>query len=124
MGAGPILFVEDDDDLREAVMEVVGILGRDCLAVGSYRDLLELDGRALGCALAILDINLGRGAPSGLDAYRWLRREGFRGRVVFLTGHAGSHPLVEEARRIGEARVFSKPIDANTLRSLVTGAPS
>ena len=57
--------------------------------------------------------------PSGLDAYLWLRKHGFHGRIVFLTGHAGSHPLVVEASRLGDADVVAKPISAEVLRSLL-----
>ena len=43
------------------------------------------------------------------------------GRIVFLTGHASNHPLVVEAQRIGDAEIFSKPIDPDRLRSIVEG---
>jgi FixJ family two-component response regulator len=60
------------------------------------------------CETVILDINLGPGEPSGLDVYRWLREQGFAGRIVFLTGHAADHPLVSQAYRLG-AHVLQKP---------------
>ena len=56
------------------------------------------------------------------DAYRWLRACGFAGRIAFLTGHARSHPLVEQAHRLGDALVHEKPISAETLRSMLAGA--
>ena len=43
------------------------------------------------------------------------------GRIVFLTGHASTHPLVVEANRMGDAEIFSKPIDPDRLRSIVEG---
>ena len=77
---------------------------------------------ALGCGLALLDINLGAGVPSGLDAYRWLKDNGFPGRTVFLTGHARSHPLVREARELTHVQVLSKPIESAVLLALVRDA--
>lgn len=116
-----MLFVDDDGDLRAVLGEVLArICGRELLAAESYDDLLELGERALSCCLAILDINLGAGRPSGIDAYEWLASRGFRGRVAFLTGHGRSHPLVERAFHLRAAVVYQKPISLETLCSLVT----
>ena len=117
-----VLYVEDNDDLRELVTELVTVVfKRRCVAVGSYEELVVLGQHVLGCSVAILDINLGSNRRSGLDAYAWLRANGYTGRIVFLTGHARTHPLVVEAQRIGDAQIFSKPIDPDRLRSIVEG---
>jgi FixJ family two-component response regulator len=44
------------------------------------------------------------------------------GRIVFLTGHAGTHPLVVETQRIGEAEILSKPIGPDHLQAIVEEA--
>jgi len=120
METGFVLYVEDNDDLRELVVELVTlVLQRRCVGVGSYEELVALGEDALGCGVAILDINLGPNRRSGIDAYAWLRDEGYTGPIVFLTGHASTHPLVVEAQRIGDAQIFSKPIDADRLRSII-----
>ena len=117
-----VLYVEDNDDLRELVTELVTVVfKRRCVAVGSYEELVVLGQHGLGCSVAILDINLGSNRRSGLDAYAWLRANGYTGRIVFLTGHARTHPLVVEAQRIGDAQIFSKPIEPDRLRSIVEG---
>ena len=119
---GFVLFVEDDHDLRETFVELVTvILERRCVGVGSYQEVVALGNGVLACAAAILDINLGPGQPSGIDAYQWLRNNGYTGRIVFLTGHASSHPLVVEAMRIGDAEIFSKPIDPDQIPLIVEG---
>jgi FixJ family two-component response regulator len=124
MPAGSVLFLEDDGDLQAAVSEVVAAMfDRRCVGIRSYRELVARGEEALGCEVALLDINLGPKSASGLDAYRWLRREGFSGRIVFLSGHASSHPLVLEASRIGDARVLAKPIDATALQEVIRGEP-
>ena len=117
-----VLFVEDDDDLRESCVELVTtVLERRCVGVGSYTELVALGNEVLTCVAAILDINLGPNQPSGIDAYKWLRNTGYRGRIVFLTGHASTHPLVVDAGLIGDAEIFSKPIDPDNIRSLIEG---
>src|SRR5215475_13023858 len=122
MGTDCVLYVEDNDDLRELVVELVTVvLERKCVGVGSYEALVALGKEALRCSVAILDINLGPSQRSGIDAYAWLRDHGYQGRIVFLTGHASSHPLVVEAQRIGDAEIFSKPIEPDRLRSIIEG---
>jgi len=55
------------------------------------------------------------------SANAWLRDRGYTGRIVFLTGHASTHPLVVEAQRIGDAEIFSNPVEPDRLRSIVKG---
>ena len=120
-----MLFVEDNDDLRAAFVELVGLmLERRCVGVSSHDELVALGDEALRCGVAVLDINLGPDRPSGLQVYAWLRQKGYGGRIVFLTGHASNHPLVAEARRIGDAEVFCKPIEPARLRTLIEGTAS
>ena len=77
MRTGFVLYVEDNDDLRELLVELVTVaFERRCVGVGSYEELVALGEEALGCGVAILDINLGPNRPSGIDAYRWLRQKG------------------------------------------------
>ena len=117
-----VLFVEDDDDLRELFVRLVAaFLERPCVAVGSYEELVALGDDALKCRGAILDINLGPHRLSGIDAYAWLRQKGYTGRIAFLTGHANNHPLVVQANRLADAEIFTKPIDADQMQSLVEG---
>ena len=119
-----VLFLDDDDDLRATFADLVRtIFARECHGLASHRDLVALGERALSCGVAILDINLGPAAPSGLESYGWLRKHGFEGRIVFLTGHAASHPLVMEARRLGDAEVVSKPVSLDRLTSMLDGRP-
>lgn len=114
-----VLLLDDDEDVREALGELITLLtGHSTFALASVRELTEQRERALGCDLAILDVNLGAGQPSGLVAHAWLSAERFRGRVVFLTGHAARHPLVVRAAT-GGARVLAKPIGIDELRGIL-----
>src|SRR5437773_10610415 len=56
-GTDFVLYVEDNDDLRELVGELVTVvLKHRCVGVGSYEELAALGEEALGCSVAILDI--------------------------------------------------------------------
>ncbi len=121
MAAARVIFLDDDPELRAVVVELFELLGVACDAIASVPELQDrLGGGSNGSYdLAILDINLGPRVPSGLDAYRWLRERRFSGRIAFLTGHARSHPLVEEAHRLGDALVCAKPISLDALRRIL-----
>ena len=117
-----ILLLDDDDDLRSIMCDIFQVVGQghDCVAVGSYRELLEHADRALNTDLAIIDINLGADVPSGLDCERWLRQRGYTGRVIFLTGHALNHPLVVQAVNAGNVEILEKPQGIQQLIDIVT----
>ncbi len=108
-----ILFLDDSEDLREVVALLLqSNLGEKCLCVESVDELKTVAKQALNCRLIILDINLGSDKPTGLDAYDWLRKIGFKGKINFLTGHARAHPLVIKASEKG-AGVWSKPFSTD-----------
>jgi DNA-binding NtrC family response regulator len=119
-----ILFLDDDQDLSATMRDVVEAIGEgthEFIAATSYQQLLELDSRALRTDLAILDINLGENSPSGVDAMDWLRRHNYSGHIVFLTGHARSHPLVIKAALSGGIEILEKPLDLSRLFELIAG---
>ena len=119
--AGGIFVLEDDADLRAVLVDLIHrTTGRECIGLGTLGELREQRTAVLGCALGVLDVNLGTGEPSGLDAFAWLRAERFAGRIAFLTGHAATHPLVERARQMGEAVVLSKPLEMRRLIELLS----
>lgn len=118
--APQVFLLDDDEDLRGIFIELFATcFDLECIAASSVADLIAMRDRALVCNLAILDVNLGHRGPSGLDAYRWLREQGFDGTIVFLTGHAASHPMVVRASRLSNVRVLEKPISMASLTALI-----
>lgn len=118
-----VLILDDDDDLRltlaeslQAMCDIEPVMASDVAAMIEHGD------EALGCTVAFVDVNLGVGQPSGLDAYQWLVDHGYRGRIVFLTGHARVQTMVAEAVRTGTAEVVQKPASLRTLCGLIEGA--
>jgi DNA-binding NtrC family response regulator len=117
-----LLMVDDDADLRDTFADVLSSLGHRAVVVGSLAELTTHRGEALGCSLAVLDINLGPGAPSGLAVYRWLKEVGFGGKVVFLTGHGTDDPQVQEVVRAARVEVISKPMGIDRLEEVIAEA--
>jgi CheY-like chemotaxis protein len=116
--ARAVLVVEDDDELRKMLCDVFTAIGAsECHAFDSVASL-QSSTRALDTSVAILDVNLGQGNPTGVEAYQWLRTRGYQGQIIFLTGHARSYPPVQQAEKLEAAQVLQKPIDLETLRQL------
>lgn len=119
-----VIILEDDADLRETLCELLLCSGvSECHGAASFGQFVSLPSGIIDTAdLVVLDVNLGHGVPSGIDAFLWLRERGFGGRIVFLTGHARSHPLVREARELPGVRVLEKPVESGVLEQLIEGA--
>jgi DNA-binding response OmpR family regulator len=118
--ARTVLLLEDNEDVCRVLVRLIRHeTGRTCIVAHSMAELQERRGEALRSSLAILDVDLGLGEPSGLDAFAWLRAEGFAGQIAFVTGHGRSHPLVERARVLGQAQVLAKPFRLKQLMALL-----
>jgi FixJ family two-component response regulator len=117
-----VALVDDDPDVLDAMRDALEMTQLAvCVPARSLAELQSHRAEVLQCSLAILDVNLGHGRPSGVEVFHWLRDEGFAGDVVFLTGHAADHPRVMAAMRLGSARVLSKPVALADLEQLVGG---
>lgn len=111
-----VMVLDDDGDLLATIADVLRIVySASCLPLRSYAEMVAQSKAVLACELAILDINLGPDQPSGLEAYRWLKANHFRGRVIFITGHAELNPLVGEAHRIAGTPLLRKPFVVDEL---------
>jgi FixJ family two-component response regulator len=117
-----VLFVDDSSDLCEVVEFMCQSLPEvECVCVTSMSAVLERAVQVLQTGLAILDVNLGPGEPSGVEIYRWLKGQNYRGKIVFLSGHARTDPLVEDAARISGVDFFQKPLAFGQLETLILG---
>lgn len=115
-----VLLVDDDEDLRAAMEDVLHRFGvRRLIEAGSLRDVEDQREEALACQLALVDINLGYGEPTGINVFEWLEQHGFTGRVVFLTGHGSQDPRVQRAASLAGSQVASKPLTTAKLREMI-----
>jgi DNA-binding NtrC family response regulator len=115
-------LLDDDADLLEILAELLEERQCHCLRARSVADLKAQAREVLAADVAVLDINLGSGEPSGIDAYDWLMSQNFGGRLLFLTGHARAHPLVARAERLRRAQVLDKPLDGQVLLDTIIGS--
>ncbi len=92
---------------------------RTCSFAESYSELLQKKNEVLASDVVFLDVNLGPNLPSGVDAYRWLLGQKFGGTVVFFTGHARSHPLVQEAQHFPNVKILEKPAHIAEIEALI-----
>jgi len=90
----------------------------ECLAFANVVDFENHSDQVLNAKVAILDINLGPNVPDGVDAFNWLMEHGFRGKILFFTGHARANPQVALAEKDG-ARILEKPIHPDKLVAAV-----
>jgi len=118
-----VLFVDDSSDICEIVEVMCHQLVPEveCVCARSMSAVEEKAGQALRTALAILDVNLGPGEPSGIEIYQWLKGKEYGGKIVFLSGHARTDPQVEAAGRISGVDFFQKPLAFGQIEALLLG---
>ena len=114
-----VFVLEDDTDARTLLKLLFEGEGAVCQTFGAVAELMDAYDRVEAFGLAVLDVNLGEGLPTGIDAYLWLREMGFAGRIAFLTGHARSHPILAQELRRTPVRVLEKPMGADEIARLL-----
>jgi FixJ family two-component response regulator len=110
-----VLIVDDDEDVRSALRELMlsAGLAADCFA--SPRELLEMElPDRPGCL--VLDVRLP--GSSGLDLHNQLASRDNAKPVVFLTGH-GDIPMSVQAMKSGAVDFLTKPVRDQTLLDAV-----
>jgi len=120
--AAIVLFLDDNEDLRELMPVLLETtLGVRCLSFGSLMELQANAREVLRANVAILDINLGPDVPDGIDAFHWLKDQGFQGKILFLTGHARTSSQLEFAEGNG-VEILEKPLSPDKIISSVARA--
>jgi len=113
----PLVFVVDDDEeVRTAISELMLSVGIEAECCASTRDLMDspLLDRA-GCL--VLDVRMP--GSSGLDLQQHLAAAGISKPIVFLTGH-GDIPMSVQAMKAGAVDFLTKPVRDQTLLDAVT----
>jgi FixJ family two-component response regulator len=113
-----VLIVDDDEDVRTALQELMLSVGLDAICFTSPRELLEaeLPDRP-GCL--VLDVRMP--GASGLDLQHQLAAKGNLKPIIFITGH-GDIPMSVQAMKAGAIDFLTKPFRDQTLLDAVTTA--
>ena len=113
-----VLIVDDDEEVRSALQELLLSVGIDACCFGSTQELLhaELPERP-GCL--ILDVRMP--GASGLDLQQHLTSNGNNRPIIFLTGH-GDIAMTVQAMKAGAVDFLTKPVRDQTLLDAVTAA--
>ena len=113
-----VLLVDDDEEVRSALQELMLSVGLDAVSFASPRELLEskLPDRP-GCL--VLDVRMP--GASGLDLQHQLAAKGNLKPIIFLTGH-GDIPMSVQAMKAGAVDFLTKPFRDQTLLDAVTVA--
>ena len=83
--AWKILVVEDDPELREALIEQLALQEEfETVSAGTAQDALEA---AKNGAIDLVLMDVGLPDMDGRDAVRQMRKNGFKAPVIMLTGH-------------------------------------
>ena len=115
----PTVFVVDDDDaVRDSLMELVDSVGLNAEEYASAQAFLDsYDGRRPGCL--VLDIRMP--GMSGLDLQDRLTEKGSALPIIFITGH-GDVPMAVRAMQHGAVDFIQKPFRDQELLDRINDA--
>ena len=106
-----VLFVDDDEMLREANLQSFALAGLNAIAAPSAARALELAGEDFP-GVVVTDIRMP--GMDGLELFRRLRQRDPELPVILVTGH-GDIPMAVEALRQGAWHFLPKPYPAEAL---------
>lgn len=113
-----VIVIDDDDDVRNAICDLLTSVNIDAAGYASPRDLSGADIlERPGCI--ILDVRMP--GLSGLDFQAQLSADGISASIIFLTGH-GDIPMTVQAMKAGAVEFLTKPFRDQTLLDAVNRA--
>lgn len=113
-----VLIVDDDEEIRSALRELLLSVGIDACCFGSTQELLRADlPERPGCL--VLDVRMP--GASGLDLQQRLALNGNTRPIIFLTGH-GDIAMSVQAMKAGAVDFLTKPVRDQTLLDAVAAA--
>jgi FixJ family two-component response regulator len=100
-----IFIVDDDEMVREALVDLFGSVGLHARAFASTRAFVDAPREEVPSCL-VLDVRMPE--ESGLDLQRRLNEQGLRIPIIFITGHADV-PMSVRAMKLGAINFLPKP---------------
>lgn len=113
-----VLVIEDEEDLREVIKDLLEILGVEIDMAVDGIEGIDLQ-KAHTYDLVISDLRMPR--CSGLEVLKWMRSQNIQTPVIFQTGH-GYANLVKDVSDSGVIAILEKPWDHEVLMKIVTKA--
>jgi len=110
-----VFIVDDDEDVRESLQELLESVGLQSKSFGTAREFLS-NPRSDGPSCLILDVRLP--GISGLDLQYELKRGKVRIPIIFLTAHADV-PMSVKAMKSGAVEFLTKPFRQQDLLDAV-----
>jgi FixJ family two-component response regulator len=114
----PVVIVEDDPSMRQALRRILHVAGYLPLAFESAEALIE-DGSAAAAACLILDVQLP--GMTGFELRRRLSGEGAPVPVIFITAYDEPEARLQ-ASEAGAVAYLTKPFAGHALIDAVTRA--
>lgn len=121
MRAKNVLIVEDDDDAREVLGELIMALGHHAVSAANANEALRRAGEA-PLDLALIDLSLG--GVDGCDVARQIRNveHGAKIRLVALTGYSDDRTR-QNAAAAGFDDFIVKPAHADAIEAVLNAQP-
>ena len=110
-----ILLVDDDDDIREALEELLSDAGHSIMTAGNGRQALDLLATEPLPALILLDVMM-----PVMDGYEFLHEQRKDARIAAIPVVVLTASRNPDRGRIGEVPVFTKPISLDDLQSYIS----
>lgn len=116
-----VLIVEDDDDAREVLGELIMALGHHAVSAADAGEALRRAGEAR-LDLALIDLSLG--TSDGCDVARQIRKVEHGGsiRLVALTGYSDDRTR-QSAAEAGFDDFIVKPAHADAIEAVLNAHP-
>jgi FixJ family two-component response regulator len=107
--------VEDDEFVREAIVDLIRAVGWEALSFDSAEALLD-SGVARRTRCLISDVTMP--GMSGIEMHAYLSATGYSPPTIFITGHPSAH---DEASTLasGALAYLPKPVDSNVILAIV-----
>ena len=117
-GLALVCVVDDDDEVRGGMRNLLASAGYETIAFGSAEACLAFD-RLHDVHLALFDVQLP--GMDGFALHAALRERGISVPVMFVSGHADD-TMARLALAAGAIALLHKPVDGDTLLGLVERA--